>query len=96
MRDRMISSREIAECPHHRLDPGHYIPRHKTEECGGRHKGRKRLTKTELRLSRWLRALGIAKVLFEDEGYHTAYLEEIEAYIRKELMDEQETPHEGQ
>ena len=27
---------------------------------------------------RWHRALGIAKILFEDAGYHTAYLEEIE------------------
>jgi hypothetical protein len=27
---------------------------------------------------RWRRALGIAKILFEDAGYHTAYLEEIE------------------
>ena len=24
-----------------------------------------------LQKSRWLRALGIAKILFEDEGYHT-------------------------
>jgi hypothetical protein len=34
-------------------------------------------------LTRWLRALEIAKILFEDEGYHTAYLEEIEAFIQK-------------
>jgi len=33
---------------------------------------------------RWLRALGIAKILFEDQGYHTAYLEEIENFIKKE------------
>jgi hypothetical protein len=29
-------------------------------------------------LKRWRRALGMAKILFEDVGYHTAYLEEIE------------------
>lgn len=27
---------------------------------------------------RWHRALGIAKILFEEQGYHTAYLTEIE------------------
>jgi hypothetical protein len=27
---------------------------------------------------RWCRALSIAKILFEEEGYHTVYLEEIE------------------
>lgn len=31
--------------------------------------------------TRWLRALSIAKILFEEEGYHTAYLEEIEQCI---------------
>jgi hypothetical protein len=35
---------------------------------------------------RWLRALGIAKTLFEDQGYHTRYLEEIENVIRREDM----------
>jgi hypothetical protein len=29
-------------------------------------------------LKRWRRALDIAKILFEDAGYHTAYLEDIE------------------
>jgi hypothetical protein len=33
---------------------------------------------------RWFKALEIAKVLFEDEGYHTQYLEEIESHIKKE------------
>jgi nucleoside 2-deoxyribosyltransferase len=33
---------------------------------------------------RWLKALEIAKVLFEDEGYHIQYLEEIESHIKKE------------
>ena len=35
---------------------------------------------------RWLRALEIAKILFEDQGYHTLYLEEIENFIRREAM----------
>jgi len=35
---------------------------------------------------RWLRALGIAKILFEDQGYHSIYLEEIENFIRRETM----------
>ena len=32
-------------------------------------------------LRRWKKALRIAKVLFEDQGYRTGYLEEIESYI---------------
>jgi len=32
--------------------------------------------------SRWLRALTIAKILFEGEGYHTRYLREIEQFIK--------------
>jgi|GEM_PF-1244336 len=35
---------------------------------------------------RWLRALGIAKILFEDQGYHTLYLEEIKDFIRRKTM----------
>ncbi len=35
-----------------------------------------------LKEKRWLRALAIAKCLFEDEGYHTIYLEEIETFIK--------------
>lgn len=38
--------------------------------------------KTGKRSKRWLRALEIAKVMFESEGYYTDYLEEIEAFIR--------------
>jgi len=34
------------------------------------------------RMKNWLRALEIAKILFEDEGYHTLYLEEIEEFIK--------------
>ena len=36
----------------------------------------------ELRIRRWLKALSIAKILFEEDGYFTDYLEEIEAFIR--------------
>ena len=35
---------------------------------------------------RWLKAIKIAKIIFEDQGYHTAYLEEIEKFIRRRLM----------
>jgi hypothetical protein len=35
---------------------------------------------------RWLKALKIAKIIFEDEGYHTAYLERIEKFIRRRIM----------
>lgn len=31
---RVVMSSEIARCPQHRLDPQHWIPRHKTEQCG--------------------------------------------------------------
>lgn len=37
---------------------------------------------------RWLRALAIAKLLFEQEGYHTHYLEEIEELIRRHYGEE--------
>jgi len=33
-------------------------------------------------VKRWLRAIDIAKCLFEDEGYHIRYLEEIEHLIK--------------
>jgi hypothetical protein len=35
---------------------------------------------------RWLRALKIAKIIFEDEGHHTFYLEGIEKFIRKKII----------
>jgi len=35
---------------------------------------------------RWLRALGIAKILFKDQGYHTLYLEGIEKFIWRKTM----------
>jgi hypothetical protein len=41
---------------------------------------------TKLQLSRWLRALAIAKILFEEEGYHTRYLEEIERHMKGAAM----------
>jgi hypothetical protein len=34
-------------------------------------------------MSRWLRALDIAKILFEDQGYHTRYLDEIEHVVQR-------------
>ncbi len=37
------------------------------------------MDKSQIR--RWLRALAIAKILFEAEGYSTAYLEQIEGLI---------------
>ena len=42
---------------------------------------RARKSGVELRAACWLRALTIAKILFEDQGYHTLYLEEIEQFI---------------
>jgi hypothetical protein len=35
---------------------------------------------------RWLRALGIAKILFEDQGYHSLYLKGIENFIWRKAM----------
>ena len=50
---------------------------------------RPRKSDVELRAARWLRALTIAKILFEDQGYHTRYLEEIEQFIqRREVMQQ--------
>ena len=34
----------------------------------------------------WLRALGIAKILFEDQAYHCLYLNDIESLIRRKFM----------
>ena len=45
--------------------------------------GRRRMSDGELQAARWLRALAIAKILFEDQGYHTRYLEEIEQCIQR-------------
>ena len=35
----------------------------------------------KLQPGRWLRALDIAEILFEDEGYTINYLEEIKSFI---------------
>ena len=37
-----------------------------------------------LRKKRWFRALEIAECLFEDEGYHTEYLKDIEKILKGE------------
>lgn len=37
-------------------------------------------------INRWLRALGIAKILFEDQGYHCLYLDDIEKLVRRKFM----------
>ena len=37
-------------------------------------------------IKRWLRALEIAKILFEDQGYHSMYLEGIENFIWRKSM----------
>ena len=37
-------------------------------------------------VKRWHRAIEIAKIVFEDEGYHTAYLDEIDQFIRRKTM----------
>ena len=49
---------------------------------------RKQLTPEALKLRHWLKALNIAKILFEEDGYFTDYLEEIEAFIRSVLEDQ--------
>ncbi len=42
MKYRIVSIKEVRECPTHRLDPQHYLPHHKTGECfKGRAKGQK-------------------------------------------------------
>ena len=35
---------------------------------------------------RWLKALKIAKIIFEDQGYPTRYLDEAERFIKRKLM----------
>ena len=39
-----------------------------------------------LRKKRWFKALEIAEILFEDEGYHIEYLKDIEEVLRGEDM----------
>ena len=38
------------------------------------------------RRNRWFRALAIAECLFEDEGYHTKYLEDLKEFLKGEEM----------
>lgn len=38
----IVMSSDIAKCPQQRLDPQHWIPRHKTAQCGGRKAWRKK------------------------------------------------------
>ena len=35
---------------------------------------------------RWLKALKIAKIIFEDQGYPTHYLDEVERFVKRKLM----------
>jgi hypothetical protein len=35
---------------------------------------------------RWLKALRIAKIIFEDQGYHTHYLDEVEKFVKRKIM----------
>lgn len=42
------------------------------------------MKKLDLKSQRWLRALAIAKIIFQEEGYFTTYLEEIEAFIMEQ------------
>jgi hypothetical protein len=41
---------------------------------------------------RWLRALRIAAILFKDEGYHTTYLDEVEAFIQRTNIQRTNAP----
>lgn len=53
------------------------------------------MTVEQTQVHRWLRTLGIAKVLCVDEGYHTADLEASEALINAEVRQGTTTPHQG-
>ena len=37
-------------------------------------------------VTRWFKALEIAKILFEDQGYHWVYLNQIDQFIRRKTM----------
>ncbi len=43
--------------------------------------------KTIIKTKRALRAIEIAKILFEDEGYHTRYLEAVEKFLKDLLKN---------
>jgi len=38
------------------------------------------------RRKQWFRALGIAEILFEDEGYHVAYLADLKSFLEEVEM----------
>ena len=48
---------------------------HRSQGKGGK------MDKGLKRKKRWLDALRIAKILFEDEGYHIRYLKDLERFI---------------
>lgn len=52
----------------------------------------RKLSTHALQRKRWLKALGIARILFEEDGYHTAYLDEIEAFLRQHPVPVPDTP----
>ena len=35
---------------------------------------------------RWINALKIARIIFEDQGYHTLYLDEVERFIKRKII----------
>ena len=35
---------------------------------------------------RWLKALKIAKIIFQDQGFHTLHLEGMEKFIRRRIL----------
>ena len=39
-----------------------------------------------LQIKRWFRALALAQILFEDQGYHGMFLSQIEDFIRRKTM----------
>ena len=46
----------------------------------------KRLELYPKETKRWFRAIELAGILFEDQGYHRDYLNEIEEFIRREKI----------
>ena len=39
-----------------------------------------------IEVKRWMRALNLAKILFQDQGYHWLYLNQIEIFIERKTM----------
>jgi len=52
----------------------------------------RKLSTHQLQRKRWRKALGIARILFEEDGYHTAYLDEIEAFLHQHPVPVPDTP----